>query len=263
MPVSSPHRTTRPTSGDSPADRRLLRRYAATHDPGTRDQLAERYLPLARFAANRYQRSATEFDDLLQVASVGLLKAIDRFDPGRGVTFAGYALPTMFGELRRHLRDLGWAVRPPRDLHDSALRVDRTETELTNRLGRSPSVGELADACDLDPEAIVEARCALAGRQATPLSTPVAHEDATELGDLMGTDDADYERVELRTLAETLLGHLPKRERQIIQLRFGEDLTQKEIGERLGLSQMHVSRVLRDSLAKLHELVRTQPDPLG
>src|SRR3954453_14803226 len=239
--------------GDAPADLRLLRRYARTRDIRDREQLVRRYLPLARYAANHYARRSEPFDDLVQVASLGLLKAIDRFDPHNGATFSSYALPTMLGELRRHFRDRGWAVRPPRTLQEHALLVERATAELTNTLGRSPTVAQLADHTGLELEEVLEAREAVVAHTATSLSAPVGDgEEPAELGDLMGGEDPGYARADDRATVEALMQSLSHREREILRLRMEEDLTQSEIGERVGLSQMHVSRLLRPILEKLH-----------
>jgi RNA polymerase sigma-B factor len=239
--------------GDGPADIRLLRRFAATRDPRAREQLIHRYLPLARYAANHYARRSEPFDDLVQVASVGLIKAIDRFDPQNGATFSSYALPTMLGELRRHFRDRGWAVRPPRTLQEHALLVERTTGELTNALGRSPTVPELVSATGLLLEEVLEAREAVVAHSATSLSAPVGDGDeAAELGDLIGGEDPGFARADARATVDALTRSLSHREREILRLRMEEDLTQSEIGERVGLSQMHVSRLLRQILDKLH-----------
>jgi RNA polymerase sigma-B factor len=239
--------------GDNAADRRLLQRFAATRDLRDREQLVHRYLPLARYAANHYARRSEPFDDLVQVASLGLLKAIDRYDPDNGATFSSYALPTMLGELRRHFRDRGWAVRPPRTLQEHALSVERATASLTRELGRSPTVEELAHATALDVEEVLEARQAVVAHTATSLSAPVGDdEDAAELGDLMGADDPGYGRADDRATVEALTRSLSRREREILRLRMEEDLTQSEIGRRVGLSQMHVSRLLRQILDKLH-----------
>ena len=258
-PPRPPARARRPSSGsDTAADLRLLRRYAITRDAGDREALIHRYLPLARFAANHYARASEPFDDLLQVASLGLLKAVDRFDPDNGATFASYALPTMLGELRRHFRDRGWAVRPPRTLQEHALLVERTTTDLGRALGRAPTVAELADATRLALEDVLEAREAMAAHAATSLSAPAGGDDAgSELGDLIGTDDPEFARADDRATVAALVRTLTHREREILRLRLEEDLTQSEIGARVGLSQMHVSRLLRDILVKLHRAAAT------
>ncbi|MET0761881.1 MAG: SigB/SigF/SigG family RNA polymerase sigma factor [Thermoleophilaceae bacterium] len=219
--------------------------------PDLRDRLVHRYMPLARFCASRYARGHEPFDDLLQVASIGLLKAIDRYDPARGIEFSSYALPTMAGELRRHFRDRGWSVRPPRDLQDDALAVDRAMERLVADMGRSPTVSEIAGATGMAEEAVLEAREALAARSAVSFSLPVNGEDGLELGASMGSCDPRFDQAENRATVQRLLRHLSHREREIVRLRFDEDLTQAEIGACVGLSQMHVSRVLRHALEKL------------
>lgn len=246
----------RPNGSGGRRDEHLLRRFARSRDPVLREQLVHRYLPLARYAASRYARGGEPFDDLMQVASLGLLKAIDRFDPARGAAFSSYALPTMSGELRRHFRDRGWAVRPPRDLQEQALVVERATEALVGELGRSPTVDELVDATGLDVEAVLEAREALTARMATSLSSP-GREPGEEqpLEARMGTDDAGFQAAEDRATIEALERSLTPREREILRLRFAEDLTQAEIGKLVGLSQMHVSRVLRQSVEKLRRQV--------
>ncbi len=232
-------------------DAQLLALYARTRAPDLRDRLVRRYMPLARYSASRYARGQESFDDLLQVASIGLLKAIDRYQPARGVEFSSYALPTMAGELRRYFRDRGWNVRPPRDLQDHALAVDRATERLISGLGRSPMISEIADTTGLSKEAVLEAREALAARSAVSFSVPVAGDDGIALGERLGSCDAGFDGAENRATVDQLLRHLSHREREIVRLRFEEDLTQAEIGARVGLSQMHISRVLRDALEKL------------
>jgi RNA polymerase sigma-B factor len=245
--------TTRGVPGDGPADLRLLRRFAATRDQHTREELVRRYLPLARYAANHYARRSEPYDDLLQVASLALIKAIDRFDPANGATFSSYALPTMLGELRRHFRDRGWAVRPPRTLQEHALLVERTTAELGRALTRSATVAELADATGLTFEQVLDAREAVAAHAATSLSAPVGGgEDGSVLGDMLGGEDEGFARADDRATVAALVRTLSRREREILRLRMEEDLTQSEIAEAVGLSQMHVSRLLRQILEKLH-----------
>jgi RNA polymerase sigma-B factor len=186
-----------------------------------------------------------------------LLKAIDRFDPERQSAFSSYALPTMSGELRRHFRDRGWAVRPPRDLLEHALHVERTAGELQRRLGRSPTVAEIGAEAGLDEEAVLDARQALTARSCTSLSPPAGTGDDAEqtiLDRRFGTTDGGFEAAEQRATLAPLLARLPSRERRILRLRFEQDLTQSEIGKLVGLSQMHVSRVIRGSLEQLREL---------
>ncbi|WP_445149614.1 SigB/SigF/SigG family RNA polymerase sigma factor [Baekduia sp. Peel2402] len=241
----------------------LLSRYAASHSPELREQLVLRYLPLARYCANQFARPSEPFDDLLQVASLGLIKALERYDPARGVSFSSYALPTMKGELRRYFRDRGWTVRPPRDLQEHALATERATATLIADLGRSPTIAEIAEQAGLSCEAVLDAREALAARVGTSLSAPinVAEGDGHALVDTIGFVDDGFETVEQRATIDALTRILTLREREILWLRFAEDLTQSEIGAAVGLSQMHVSRVLRAVMDKLRNAAAATPLP--
>jgi RNA polymerase sigma-B factor len=234
-------------------DETLLATFAETRDERLRAMLAERYLPLARSIARRYARGSEPLEDLVQVASLGLLKALDRFDPARGVAFSSFAVPTIAGEVRRHFRDRCWAVRPPRDLQERALSVDKAVEDLTNRLGRPPTVRQIGQALELDDEAVLEAMQASRAASATSLSTPRGTEDESDgtLEATIGAEEDGFERAEQRALYQQLAGCLTDREREVVSLRFEHDLTQEQIGERIGVSQMQVSRVLRQALAKL------------
>jgi|1186.fasta_scaffold109642_2 RNA polymerase sigma-B factor len=234
-------------------DAELLRRYASTRDPRLHEQLVERFLPLARHAAARYMRSGEPFEDLVQIACEGLLKALSRFDPERSSSFAAYALPTMRGELRRYFRDRGWMVRPPRDLQERTLRVERTIEDLSGRLGRPPTVPEVAAALEIEDEDVLEALEAGGGRRAISFSAPWGRGDGEDdvLEDGLGDADDGFERADTRMLLDALAQVLDTRERRVLHLRFHHDLTQAEIGQTLGISQMQVSRVLRAALAKL------------
>ena len=238
----------------APTDAELFLRLRQQGDPRAREQLVERYLPLARRLARRYQRAEEPMEDLVQVASLGLLKAVDRFDPARPVVFSSYAVPTILGELKRHFRDRTWSVRVPRDLQELALRVDGVVTQLSSATGRSPSVGEIARAMELAPEQILEALEAAAAYRAGSLDAPrsAQGEDSGDtLADTLGQDDGSFRRVEERATLEPLLAHISERERTVLELRFRADLTQAEIGERIGVSQMQVSRLIRQALARL------------
>jgi RNA polymerase sigma-B factor len=242
------------------ADRRLFLRFVDEHDPVDRDTIVERFLPLARQLAARYQRPEEPFDDVYQVACFGLVKAVDRFDVDRGVAFSSYAVPTIMGEIKRHFRDRTWAVRVPRDLQELALRVDRVVAELTRELGRAPSVDEVARAVDAEAEDILEAMQASSAYRATSLETPRAggdNEPGDTLGDSVGRVDDGFNRAEQRAVLHALMRSLTPREREVVRLRFEEDLTQAAIGERIGVSQMQVSRVLRQAIARLRALART------
>ncbi len=238
----------------TPSDAELFERLRLHEDARAREQLIERYLPLARRLARRYQRAEEPMEDLVQVASLGLLKAVDRFDPSRPVVFSSYAVPTILGELKRHFRDRTWSVRVPRDLQELALRVDGVVTQLATTTGRSPSVGDIARAVDLPPEQVLEALEAAAAYRAGSLDAPrsAQGEDSGEtLADTLGQEDGSFRRVEERATLEPLLRHISERERLVLELRFRADLTQAEIGERIGVSQMQVSRLIRQALARL------------
>jgi RNA polymerase sigma-B factor len=232
-------------------DQALLLAHARTRDVRLRQQLVERYLPLARFAASRFRRSSEPYDDLVQVASIGLIKAIDRFDPENGASFSSYAMPTMVGELRRHFRDRSWTVRPPRDLQEDALKVERATEELRAAHGMMPTVDDVARACALTVESVLEARQALQGRDATSISSAGADDDHPGLEHWLGTDDDGFARAEERATLQRLSAVLTKREREVVRMRFEDDLTQAEIGVAVGVSQMQVSRILRTALEKL------------
>jgi RNA polymerase sigma-B factor len=248
-----------PSSGERAAraqeDRTLLVRYHGTADPAAREQLVERFLPLARQLARRYQRGGEQLDDLIQVASVGLLKAIDRFDPARETAFSSFAVPTILGELKRHFRDKGWAVRVPRDLQEMAVRVDRVTDEMSRELGRAPTPGEIAERTGAALEQVLEAREASAAYRAVSLDRPRADddEDGDSYADAVGAEDPGFGLAEDSATVDRLMRVLSEREREVLRLRFEEDLTQSEIGQRVGVSQMHVSRLIRQSIARLRE----------
>jgi RNA polymerase sigma-B factor len=234
-------------------ERQLLIRYHRDGDLVAREELAESFLPLARDLALRYTYTDEPFDDLLQVASLGLIKAIDRFEPGRGTKFTSYAAPTILGELKRHFRDKGWALHMPRDLQERTLKVSRATESLSKELGRSPKVREVAQELGCSVEDVLEAQEAAASYEASSLDAPTARDDeeAAPLVDLIGDEDTAYELVESRDAIASTWRALPEVERQVLELRFMHDLTQREIGERIGYSQMHVSRLLRRALDRL------------
>jgi RNA polymerase sigma-B factor len=210
-------------------------------------------MPLARQLARRYVPAA-ELEDLEQVAAIGLLKAIDRFDADRGLAFSSFAVPTIVGELKRYLRDHGWSVRVPRDLQETYIRVDRVTAELTAQRGRAPTATELAGSVDKSLEEVIEARQAVTARHPVSLDQPATGDEGSEaIGALVAVDEPDYETAEQSALLDTLLGHLTAREQRILHLRFREDLTQTEIGQCVGLSQMQVSRIIRSAITQLQE----------
>ena len=235
-------------------DRRLLIRYHVEGDLEAREQLVVRFLPLARQLAGRYRHAGEPHDDLVQVACVGLLKAVDRYDVQRGSGFAKYAVPTMLGELKRHFRDKGWSVRVPRATQELALKVSETMGVLASKLGRSPRPRDVAAALKLPVEDVLEAMEAGTAYEATSLDAPRPGSDADDdwnHGHAVAYVEPGYERVEFGESLRGTLEALPARERLILRLRFEYDLTQAEIAERVGVSQMHVSRLLRRSLDRL------------
>jgi RNA polymerase sigma-B factor len=244
-----------PCRGDDnrETERQLLVRYHEHGDLAAREELCERFLPLARDLALRYTYTDEPVDDLVQVASLGLIKAIDRFEPGRGTKFTSYAAPTILGELKRHFRDKGWSLHVPRDLQERTLAVSRATEVLSKELGRSPKVREVAEHLGCSVEQVLEAQEAAASYEAASLDAPSTRDDgeAAALVDLLGQEDSSYELVEDREAIASTWMELPEVERQVLELRFMHDLTQREIGERIGYSQMHVSRLLRRALNRL------------
>src|SRR6476659_6673007 len=241
-------------------ERELWRRFVRDHDPGTREELVRRNLPFAKRLARRYRGASESFDDLLQVASLALVNAVDRFDPERGIPFSAFASPTVLGELKRHFRDRAWTVRVPRGLHDRMAQVEKAITELTEKLQRSPSIGEIADRLELEPTDVLEVLEANHNRRPLSLDRPTSREDSEEAtpADWIGEGDKNFELVEGRVALDAALPHLDERERLVLRLRFVEDLTQSQIAEQIGHSQMHVSRILRRALARIREQVKEQ-----
>jgi len=218
-----------------------------------RRELIESFLPLARMLARRYDGRGESLEDLLQVASLGLVKAIDRYEAHRGLEFSSYAVPTILGELRRYFRDSGWALHVPRDLQERALTVNATVERLSGELGRSPSPQQLADELRLPVEEVLEAIEANAAYGTASLDAPlrsVDHEHNT-IAEAFGELDDRFDLIECRASIGPALKTLPSRERSILYLRFVEDRTQSEIAQRIGISQMHVSRLIRSALDQI------------
>jgi RNA polymerase sigma-B factor len=232
-----------------------LAQYAATKDRRLRDALVERYMPLARSIALRYVRGGEPLDDLVQVASLGLLKALERFDPQRSVAFSSFAVPTIAGEIRRHFRDRCWTVRPPRSLSETFGQIDRATEELRSRLGRAPTIREIGQALELTDEAVLEARQARRELAMASLDEPLhgQEDDEHSTGHTLGAEDPGYERAHDRATLQELSAVLTQRERLVLDLRFTQDLTQEEIGKKIGVSQMQVSRLIRQAVARLTE----------
>ena len=245
-------------------DRALFARYLDKRDPVDREMLVERFLPLARQLARRYQRPEEPFDDLFQVACLGLVKAIDRFDLEREVAFSSYAVPTILGEIKRYFRDRTWSVRVPRDLQELALKVDRAVSELSLDLHRQPTVDEIAR----------QGRRRGGGRprgargRRAPTRPPRSSRRAaarttaaTRWATRSATEEHGFALAEDRATIEHLMRSITPREREVLRLRFAEDLTQAEIGERIGVSQMQVSRIIRQSVARLRAYATARQRP--
>jgi RNA polymerase sigma-B factor len=233
--------------------RTLLRRWHEDGDRAARAELVERMLPLARSLARRYVGKGEPLDDLEQVASLGLLKAIDRFDVSREVRFATFAVPTIAGELKRHFRDRGWMLRVPRDIQELSARVSRARETLTRDLGRSPTVDEVARTLDSSVEQVLEALRAADSYRMMSLDEPLA--DGAGALEAIGGDDEGYELAEHRVLLRPGLDGLGAREREIVRLRYYEGLTQREIARAVGVSQMHVSRLIRRSIDTMRDSI--------
>jgi RNA polymerase sigma-B factor len=234
-------------------DRRLLTRYHRHGELDARDELVERFLPLARQLARRYQRGNEPLDDLVQVASIGLVKAVDRYDPERGTAFSSYAVPTILGELKRYFRDSGWAVHVPRGMQERVMKVNNAIAKLSRETGRSPTAADVAAEIGETPELVVEAMEASIAYDAVSLDTPRSSEDddGDTYVDTMGAIDERFELVEYTSAIGPTMRALPERDRLVLKLRFEDDLTQLEIAERIGVSQMHVSRLIRRALKRL------------
>ena len=235
-------------------DVELVRRYQARADAAARDELFDRHLPLARRLAARYRHSSEELEDLEQIAGVALLSAIERFDPERGTEFSSYAIPTILGELKRHFRDHGWSVHVPRDLQERALKISKAVDEMAAELGRSPEISEVARALELSVEEALDALRAAEAYDAVSLEAERPGEsEGRRLVETIGEEDPHYDVVEYAASVEGKLDELSQRERLVLHFRFVEDLTQTEIAQRVGVSQMHVSRLIRRAVAALRE----------
>jgi RNA polymerase sigma-B factor len=233
----------------------LMLEYQRTREPRLREQLVTRYLPLARSLARRFASGGEPLEDLEQVAALALVKAVDGFDAERGTAFSSYAVPSIAGAIKRHFRDHGWSVRVPRELQERAMRVNQLEKELSGALGEAPTLTELAEATALGAEDVLEARVAYRALHASSLDAPTLDADGESpaLIETMGGDDDGYSTVLDRSALDSLLGRLDERDRAIIELYFREELTQSEIGDRLGYSQMHISRLLRRAVGELEK----------
>jgi RNA polymerase sigma-B factor len=235
----------------------LLASYSVDRDEGAREELTRRFLPLARSLALRYNHGSEPLDDLIQVANVGLVKAIDRFDPSRGTSFHSYATPTILGELKRHFRDRVMPIHLPRGLKERALEVGSATEALTAELDREPTVAEVAGHAGLSSAETLEAMHASMASKTVSLDSPVRgeHSDTVSIAEAIGAPDAELELADARVALRRAATMLDQRERTVIQLRFVSDLTQAEIAGQVGVSQVHVSRIIRGALAKLREAI--------
>jgi RNA polymerase sigma-B factor len=244
--------------------RELLRAYHEQGDLRARERVVEMHLPLVRALARRYAGRSEQLEDLIQVGSIGLIKAVDRFQLDRGVELTTYAIPTIIGELKRHFRDKGWSVHVPRRLKELSLRLTQLVEDLSGKLGRSPTVAELAEAAGADEEEVLEALEIGQAYSTLSLSSGPGGDDDIELDPLgsLGTVEHGYETSEDRAILLPGFRALGERERKIMHLRFFAGLTQSEIAAKLGISQMHVSRLIRRSLELMRdEIESTRPTP--
>ena len=236
------------------SDAELLRRYHEHGDVAARQELIERHIEFVRRLAQRYARRGEQLDDLTQVGCVGLIKAIDRYDGGFGASLTTYAAPNILGEIKRHFRDRGWSIRVPREIQELNVKLGKTVDALTTKLGRSPSVEELAEATGATAEQVLEALESSSAYSALSLSEgPDPEGEGGGPMDTLGEDDKAFEVSEQRLTLASGIQRLPARERTILHMRFFEGLTQSEIAERIGISQMHVSRLIRNSLDKMRD----------
>lgn len=235
----------------------LFRRWSKHHDRQAREELVKRFMPLARKLAHRYRGAHEPYDDLFQVASLGLVKAIDRYDSERGTAFTSFAVPTILGELKRYFRDLGWSVHVPRGAQERALKVEEAQQKLILKHGRSPSVPQLAEYLELSIEEVLDGLETAVAHHSVSLDAPQTDEDGTPatLATSIGEEDVRFEQVDDGLTIATAARQLPLSERRVLHYRFVEDLTQTQIAEQIGVSQMQVSRILRRALAKLGEVV--------
>ena len=243
-------------------DKQLLRRYHQDGDLQAREELIERYMSLVRSLARRYAYRGEQLDDLVQIGAIGLIKAIDRFNLERGVELTTYATPNIIGEIKRHFRDKGWSVRVPRGLQELNVQVSKLVEQLTVQLGRSPTIAELAEAAGVEEEDVLEALESGRAYSSVSLSPGGASDEEGELDPLesLGTEDPEYEVSEDRAVLAPGFKVLDERERRILHLRFFSGLTQSQIAEQIGISQMHVSRLIRRSLEKIREEIAEESE---
>ena len=240
-----------PDTNERAALRVKFGEFATSRDPKLRAELIEAHIGLAEYLARRFNNRGEPLDDLVQVASMGLVKAVDRFDPERAVEFSTYATHTIVGELKRHFRDKGWAVRAPRRMQELYLRLGKIVSTLSQEQGRSPTIPELATEAGVSEEEVLEALEAGQAYRFASLDAPSPGDEGDTMGSRLGSDDPNMIDAEHRASLSPLIAKLPEREQSILYLRFYDGLTQSEIADRMGISQMHVSRLLARSLAQL------------
>jgi RNA polymerase sigma-B factor len=248
--------TTGVAPATAPGSVLLFERWHRYGDRRARDELIERFLPLARKLARRYIPSSEPYEDLVQVASLGLVKAVERFDPERGFAFTSFAVPTIVGELKRYFRDSGWALHVDRGAQERARKITDAQQQISARTGRAPTVSVIAQYLEISEEEVLDGLQTADAYDAISLDAPLQSDDdgASSRLDALGDEDERLNMVDDQATISAAARHLPRRERQILYLRFGQDLTQTEIAEQVGVSQMQVSRLLRKSLAQLRAL---------
>jgi len=253
----------RPGTAHRAGVKELFRRWQRDGDSLAREELVHRFLPLARRLAGRYHGGLEPLDDLVQVASLGLVKAIDRYDPDRSVAFSSFAVPTVVGELKRHFRDHGWTLHVPRGAQERALRVEQAQRTLAADAGRAPNFQELATYLEVSIEEVLDALEAASAHHAVSLDTPreEADGDGGTLVETLGALDAGFERAENADAIERAAAALPERDRRVLALRYAADRTQAEIADEVGVSQMQISRILRRSVEHMHDSLEPVATP--
>ncbi len=240
---------------DKKVTRELFRRYKEEGDEEARNQLVMNHLNLVRYLASKFVNRGEQLEDLIQVGTIGLIKAIDRFDPNRGLEFTTYATPTIMGEIKRHFRDKGWSVRVPRRLQELSTRISAITDELITELHRTPSVAEIAERAGTSVEEILEAMESSSAYSSVPLEGGSDDEDAPSVIDQYASEDEDFSATDNRMLLDSVISDFTMREKEVIRMRFDEGLTQSEIAEQLGISQVQVSRLLRKTLKRIHDKI--------
>jgi len=254
--TSRPRAPREKVAWDKNRTRKLFRRYKQNGDEAARDKLIVNHLSLVRYLASKFKNRGEPLEDLVQVGTIGLIKAIDRFDPDRGLEFTTYATPTIMGEIKRHFRDKGWSVRVPRRLQELSAKVTQATEDLTKELQRSPSVEEIADRIGVGVEDVLEAMESAGAYNSVPLEGMGGDDDdSAAVIDHFVTEDQDLSTSDDRMLLEEAIADFTKREKDVIRMRFEEGLTQAEIARRMGVSQVQVSRLLRRTLARIHDKI--------